>query len=666
MFTTLAYLTRASCRRRVLLVLLLPLIVLASLLVFRVVEPHGYFVSIDPSRLTWFDLRFGNRKCFALTIDTGTLIEISPYENENLPKNLHGELVRFGQYVQLESKYIVEIIDPDTFKLKRKALLTLPTDPQLVGGRYAIACANNTIHCIDLDSDDLEPKLSSAPGFISWTGPQKMNIFGVFRSVRSLCLFEVFQINNDASLRVVATMPVLNECAVIDDQGLIHSISADGSAFEVHDANSGKRIDSIPVPVKYRTGYRQHGPRDGFFIFDAGTSFDLVWPNGGGLHFPFSTGEIYSLDASSEFDLLMIAVADKYGDGHVEIFDTKTFQPVFNRKQHSVIWAGTCFVNDHTLAVASKSHGLTVELIDFRTGRLIKRIAPFRWASWTLPILVALVTFWVGAWIRASVPENGWACGDVCLVASLLLVPMDVRMAYIHAPTDLNRIPLQYTQGILLGLFNISALWLATGTTRITLRLLPFLGCTTLLAGLLIAFFGPDDAWSWRGVLTTIAPSVGMCLLYRLLRSCGWKMFNTRDDIRESKHPSRAIPIRDFFLLTGCIAILLAVSRTLLPHFMLLFTQSPRFVILAIGLACLCGTTTLTMQPSRICRLVSTLGALVLLVLLTAYPAYEFSFGKPLVQAGFQDVVQTVASGSLATFVLLQPYRQRGWRASFR
>jgi hypothetical protein len=252
---------------------------------------------------------------------------------------------------------------------------------------------------------------------------------------------------------------------------------------------------------------------------------------------------------------------------------------------------------------------------------------------------------------------------------------------YIHMPSDVSRLPIHFSQGIVGGLANVCALWMAIGRTRFTLRILPFLGTMALVIRLLDLIFSPTWYEPWGGMISNVSnglfstagPAIGLYFVYCSLRWFGWSAYNVNHESSERPMARPGVPMRDYFLLTAVLAILVTVSLGLSPVLPQLF-QLQIYILNLDFLFCVASFTgivasfaviaLLALSNSHMAARASQVIALVLFLVVIGYPIGEFIFGlsRELMLTQPQIVLRVIASGALSTFVYLQAYRLRGWR----
>ena len=197
-----------------------------------------------------------------------------------------------------------------------------------------------------------------------------------------------------------------------------------------------------------------------------------------------------------------------------------------------------------------------------------------------------------------------------------------------------------------------------------------------LLMGLLVLIFAPT--WyesqpillsnAMNGLCGTAVPAIGFYFVYMCLRWFGWSVHNVNNEGMKRASISSGVPMRDYFLLTAVLAILVTVSRGLLPGLPELFQYRMYFPDLLISAASFTGIALLTLSKSRIAAITSQVVALVLFLVVIGYPIAEFIFGisRILLITQPQVMLRVIATGVLSTFVYLQAYRLRGWRLGWR
>ncbi len=661
-----------------LLLALCPLVAAIAYMVFAIKEPRlGAGITLTGSNATWNDLRFDEKRYFRLDYDSATVNELTEFERQSVQKNSKGELVFFRDRrngKEQRSLSVLEVIDPSTRAVKRS--IELPNKPTIIAGRFAVTASKGTVYSADLDAAKLELKSLSAKSSVEWISDVKHDRFFCTIAAQqnpSMNTLEVYKIADDASPLLVHSFPIFG-FAVSVHRGVIKLLSSDRAFFEVRELSTGKLISSTPMPTEYVNGSPPIEIMSGYLSINTATGPRLFDPVRNIKLEHRVPADNFASDTNEEWERTVVAYfVGSMKRARIDVFDLATGRVNFTMQTTLPIEnsLNLRIANRDTLIVQHTQNGLTIDFFDIRTGRLIRRISPYAWGTWALPLLFATLAVWAAAWLRASAYENGWAWMDVCLLAVLAIVPLVIRLLSIHMPSDVSRLPFSFSQGIVAGLANVCALWMSTGRTRFTLRILPFLGCMALLIVMLNLVF----ALTWydsRSMLNismlylckTALPAIGCYFVYLSLRWFGWSTYNLKYKAIEKEPVSRGVPMRDYFLLTAVLAVLVSVSCNLHPGLPELFQNTMSFPDFLISVVSFTGIALLTFSKFRIAKITSQVVALISVVVVIGYPIAEFNLGisRMLLMTQPQAILLVTATGTLSTFVFLQAYRQRGWR----
>jgi hypothetical protein len=182
------------------------------------------------------------------------------------------------------------------------------------------------------------------------------------------------------------------------------------------------------------------------------------------------------------------------------------------------------FANAASIAVMSHGELVTVRMVDARTGETTHLHRPFAWVQRTVNLLVVGYIPWCFAWIIVSSRGRQWAWVDAVLVGGIPLTLFTARVVLVGDTLEPDRVPYQYSLGIIVAGVMLSIIWVVFGTTRLTLRVLPLAMALAGVGALLAFVFADDSELAWRAIATTAAPSLTFFLPLSVLRMFGWKL----------------------------------------------------------------------------------------------------------------------------------------------
>lgn len=325
------------------------------------------------------------------------------------------------------------------------------------------------------------------------------------------------------------------------------------------------------------------------------------------------------------------------------------------------------FLPDNRLAVVSNRYGVSSYVIDLDSGQVTHQQSPFRWVAWAMPLLFLSFLGWATLWLRVPARSPVWLWCDIALLSALALLPLMLRLFAVGSPTDLDRPPYNYSQGMFLALYQVSVAWLVFGNSRLTLRYIPTLLVLTALAVTLTCVLGTDRSAAAIVADALVKASVlalAMCLVAGLVRLLGWRLLSADRSGSVPLRSGKRITMRDPLIALTLFALVAAVLRPVAPGYSDFEWSHVRIDMLAGVVACTFAGGMLALTPRRVAFWSGMFAFSLLSVLLVAQPTYEFVLGWYVGLGPSKAMVyfRVIGAASLATYIFALAYRFRGWR----
>ncbi|MCA9193883.1 MAG: hypothetical protein KDB03_19060 [Planctomycetales bacterium] len=307
------------------------------------------------------------------------------------------------------------------------------------------------------------------------------------------------------------------------------------------------------------------------------------------------------------------------------------------------------------LVIANSQYGLSVELLDYQTGKIIKRFVPFRWLSFVLPILILGFALCTELWIRLATRNGlalGWIIALPVLALSITLLVHLRKWGLFGRPEFAHN----YLQGVFLGLYCAAHAWLVWGAGRLSLRYLPLVVVTGILV-LLVRSMVTVVSLQVEAILTTVFTSLFVLIAFAILRATGLVRRPQVHEL-ETGNGHAGIPMRDLFVACTCVAILLSVSMPIFPKLVLPNRLPPETWQMIVAELCMVGGVSLIAlilfryHQEFICQVAVSL----LVILVTIEATYEFTSGYPLMGLSRESLSRVLFRGvslCLVTFYFM-------------
>ncbi len=239
---------------------------------------------------------------------------------------------------------------------------------------------------------------------------------------------------------------------------------------------------------------------------------------------------------------------------------------VIDLKANNVIWSNSIDSNiiefsnseagDRWCIRTDEHGGDSFIVLDAKEGIAIARWAPFRWISWCVPAIIIGFVMCSVALVHDSklTPHLRWIA--LLFLSTLYLAPLFAHLLYwniFDRPVPFHH----FIQGHFVGALIASAAWIAWGSGRIVVRLIPLFVVACLVFALSRLTLADMSLTKQAVGSTWLAASLGfpICIGLRLIGVGG-----PGSSESSPSNASWTIPIRDLFLFSTGIAVLLAVS----------------------------------------------------------------------------------------------------------
>ncbi len=230
----------------------------------------------------------------------------------------------------------------------------------------------------------------------------------------------VYEIDHD-KLREVATWPCYG-LPIVQHAGQLLTLAID--KVEVRSLPDCQLIKTHALPPSLR---------DWSEIEVSGDLFRFFNPNLRRTSF----GSLNDFQLIPELDLATeLAVGDKPGDTRLHVLaNAKDRQvsrlAVYDSRERRIIYdsqpmrhLSKVTVWDRKLVQVHADFGLTVEVIDLATGKLVGRYQPYLWRVWAIALVAASSVGWYMLWSTLDTAWHGWMLPSHAFVLALFLPPL--------------------------------------------------------------------------------------------------------------------------------------------------------------------------------------------------------------------------------------------------
>ena len=613
-----------------------------------VVGTYQYGIIPSQATLIWFqDARIAPDLVEQLDLRSGIVSRISSdiMDQPTIVRNSR------GQRIVLRKK--LEILDDKSGQLLWSGKMPFEY-PTLIGDHYLIEPGDGHFKIIDLDRV-IE---TGCVNVVSWpvSGIVPLDTSNIARApVQNLHKIEgtdrflydfqdadnphviVFEIDA-GQLRSVASWPIVGDSQVSQYNGTIMSASPSSAAVEVRSLNDFQLIKKLQLPP----GLSVWGDfSSGMLISQNLFSFSEVKTGITRVHrmddfalipeldLPVSPSVLMSKDRDDEPYVLLSD--NRVRTGRIVVYDTFEKRVVVDR-------APPLGMVDYRIAaghlvVVNELLGLTVDMIDLKTGQLAKRYQPFAWVAWAVPIILLLALAWLIVWIRLTAAWPGLAVINIIFIAALFVAPQLTHVAIFGGARILFRPAMGYACVVLMALSFCLSLYVVYGRQRVLLRTIPVwlaLAVALGISNMQVAETGKRGLEGMSGIVgAAMRLLVEFSFVSIALLACMRIMgFGLGQPTRASsdRQVVATIPLRDMFVFTACIAAFIAAAA---PNRAFLLAPVPLLgtVIASLLVAAPALLGLIALAPSTsIVRFMRTL-ALLLAILLIAEISMHISMG---------------------------------------
>ncbi len=217
----------------------------------------------------------------------------------------------------------------------------------------------------------------------------------------------------------------------------------------------------------------------------------------------------------------------------------------------------------------------------------------------------------------------------------------------------------------MLAVLSLSLMWLAFGSTRWMLRLIPLMICEAVVLAICRIAFGEKLDPVWRAMMTVNVPAIGILAVLMCLRLLKWRLVNDVQLSAASASLRGRTQLADLFLVTVGVAMVTAAGGSSFS----LFKQAgvgigwADMVASVIGVSLIISMMLAGLSCSKSWFVQAAFVSCILLILLCAEMLDRFPVIERIEYAWqHAGSARVVMSGAAACFVAALPYRLRGYR----
>ena len=262
---------------------------------------------------------------------------------------------------------------------------------------------------------------------------------------------------------------------------------------------------------------------------------------------------------------------------------------------------------------------------------------------------------------------------DAVLVGGLFLGALILRMVAVGGWPWFMRLPNWFGFGIFCAALMLAEFYLIFGKSRLMLRVMPGLLLLATLLAIISMIYETDPRWAWFGLVTLFIPVGFMLCVFILIRLLGWRpvrdpsagLGRNSTHLKSTASNSASPRLVDLFVLITCIGAVVAAVRPILGSWghswQALILHYVSFAI--VGLCLLVGI--LALSRWRVAFIAGCLIVALAYIYLLIPPMSDFTFhgsGYRLRVSSRGVAFEAMLSSMTAFFVLIIPFRLRGWR----
>ena len=373
----------------------------------------------------------------------------------------------------------------------------------------------------------------------------------------------------DGRLKILADWAAIDAYAFSEEgKSYVASLLPDGLTIEVRNAADGTVVSSITLALGPNLALPLTGicsKHTGSWISSASPSvtFDIFT----GRELPVPTQfELIERDVRNK-RLIAISKASPMDPQRIcLVLDESTGTEVARFNVDRKFDQAKVLHDSQELAMATTD--LRVLTFDIRNGLLLRTIDPYVLVRWSRMGVAIVFVFWCVIWVRffAMVHPYAWIDSTVCIAVFLAYLTYcsynDVSFRF---PNYLCLLGM----GALLGMIFMACNWIVLGRSRFSVRLSPLLLTFGLSISLVAWWVADEQTVSDESYLipAIVVATVALTCMFLPLRCLNIRFNQTESTSfgqsdADSERQTR-VDLRDIFLLTAVIAILVSIFRVI-------------------------------------------------------------------------------------------------------
>jgi hypothetical protein len=568
-------------------ILLFLLFVIAMKIAIDLPPRHRMSGTVDADRMRGFIADWNSGQSLTLDLLTGkiSIEQGGPFPKNYWSGNKAAGWTLFRYQIQKDNQSLVSwelcIDKKENGGEQSSTKIEFPFEPVPLDDKTVVGCSDKTLTVVDLNSNEMK-SLSFNLGQIGQANHRGSHtqfgtksylqvFFAGNANTQTTFLASLFSIGGDNQPALLWTKPISSEFAVSVIAGSVYLICPTKNSIDQFDFVSGQLIRSTPLTAAMVS--RLNASTPAVFTIQNGPvpilteqtqhttgSISRFWtiPDFEPLPISEDSSALYGMDDPN--DLLYV----RYAQENLEEVGKFSFAD----RKFAWIQKLNRNVTNHSRSMDNKywcfgvDRGLEFIALDGDDGRIISHWAPFRWIKWSLPAVALglVVTSLLLLNLAASTKQLRWT---VFVLSLVYMVPFLTHLWYWEAHHRV--VPCHhYVEGFMVAAMIGSAAWITWGDGRIIKRLVPFFCMLTMLFVLTRLML--SETWMIKEGIgsTLVAGSIAFPLFFTM-RFIGFG----RQMSTEHSWQQRAwtLPIRDLFLFSTCIAVVVAVVNPLLKSF---------------------------------------------------------------------------------------------------
>lgn len=468
---------------------------------------------------------------------------------------------------------------------------------------------------------------------------------------------ELFKLDSSGKPQSIWTRPLNFDQGVFTADGVIYLLSPNPSQIDRFDADSGSQLPGLPFPNEAQQLISQKSGPVGIVFREGHLAFYSIQLG----HLFYEFPSLKKLDVEFRYyypvklnDCPQLLAVVEYPGEVLHVYDRSSMKPLWKMSAEGLIAYGQ---HADKLARVYDRMGYTIEVVDVVTGNVVHRFVPFGWLAWVLPTLVLGGGWW--AWAvgkRINVLNSGTSFSGTkqwfgwAILSIVLLLPLTLHLSrwgysshavYTH----------QYVQGFFTGSIPLAFAWIVWGNGRLIERCLPLLIILIALAILARTLLGSLSLQS-EAIFSTLAATLPVLFVFLIAR---WILSLTMRQADNKVHRPWKMPMRDTFLWSGAIAILVSAMLPVIRNIQGLPSDIPPNLSWMVGMeiAAIFGFGTALLLSSKNWGRMSWIFLMLLLAAITVESLYGFVSGRPLVPRNhFPCVLFRITTTAVVVFLV--------------